>query len=374
MENTKMTFEDKINLLKTTLTTELSNSDRVFIVPHVRMDFDAIASATALYEICNEFGKETYIVTDDKEDVMETSLKIMFNDLKKTYSFITTSQLGQLRSENELLILTDTNKTNLIPITNPETFKNIIIVDHHKTDDKTVVTDKTLIAPNISSASEIVFNLIKKFNITIDEHLAQRLLAGIYLDTNRLSRNFEKSTSRAVTELLELGADSDEVNNLFLIANFESDRIQQNLINKLIDNTKFSMYNIAITMNDVEPNTLYESDHLAKAADYLLQYPLDAAFVIGFVDKKELGEGHQDIISVKARSKNKKEMTIDVSEVMRIFGGGGDENRAACLIYTDNIEGVKEAINYIMKPGATLVNTTESSNKVLQFMPKKNIK
>lgn len=370
MENIKMNFEDNINLLKNILTTELCNSSRVFIIPHIRIDFDALASATALYEICNAFDKEAYIVTNDEEHTMAASLKTMFKELKNNYNFINTKQLDSLRCDTELLILTDTNTANLIPITNSKPFKNIIIVDHHKTDNNTLVTDKALIEPEISSASEIVFNLIKKFNITIDKSLAQRLLAGIYLDTNRLSRNLKQSTASTVTQLLALGADSDEASNLFLISNFQKDRIQQKLINELIDSTKFSD-NIAIAMNDVEPYTIYKQDHLATAVDYLLQYLVDAAFVIGFTDRKELGKGHKDVVSVKARSKNKNGMSIDVSEIMRLLGGGGDENRAACEIYTDNLEGVKDAIKYIMKTGTTNLNQTE---KILQLIPPKKIK
>lgn len=372
MENVKMNFEDRINLLKRVLIETLGNSEKVYVMPHKNMDFDAMASAAALYEICNSFNNEVYIVTDDIASDMEASSSIMFKELKKRYKFIDTKELEQIRTKNELLILTDTNKTNLIPINNTDTYKNIIIVDHHKTSEYTVNTNNKFIDLEISSASEIVFNLIKKFNITIDEYLAHCLLAGIYLDTNRLSRNFRSSTSRAVTELMELGANSDDVNNLFVIANFDSDRAQQQQINKLIDSTKFSMYNIAITMNETDINTVYSHENLSRAADYLLQYSIDAAFVIGFIDRKELGIGHQDIIAVKARSKSKKESMIDVSEVMKVFHGGGDTTRAACLIYSDDIYGVRQAISYLLTPGMTLFNSNESSEKVLKYIPNKN--
>ena len=371
MENVKMNFEDKMNQLKKTLINKLSDVEKVYIVPHVNMDFDAIASASALYEICKSYGKEVYIVTDDLYDVMEASFRIMYKELTEKYNFITTKKLENIRTDRELVIMTDTNKKNLIPIKNIDSYNNIIIIDHHKTDNNTVETDDIFIETEISSASEIVFNLIKKFNINIDEYLAHGLLAGIYLDTNRLSRNFKSSTSRAVTELMELGANSDDVNNLFVIANFDSDRRQRKLIDRLIDSAKFDMYNIAITMNETEENAIYCSEDLAKAADYLLQYAIDAAFVVGFIDKEELGEGHKNLVAVKARSKTKKDtLTIDVCEVMKLFNGGGDVNRAACIIETDNIKGVVEALHYIMRPGTNMIEQTEEKNKVLSLLPK----
>jgi len=378
MENVKMNFEDKISLLRRVLTEQLGICEKVYIMPHKNMDFDAMASSAALYQICNSFKNETYIISDDNPADMEASSSIMYKELRRRCNFINTDTLEKIRTKkDELLILVDTNKINLIPINNTDTYDNIIIIDHHKTSENTVKTDNLFNDLDISSASEMAFNLIKKFNVNIDEYLAHCLLAGIYLDTNRLSRNFKSSTSRAVTELMELGANSDDVNNLFVIANFDSDRIQQNLINRLIDSTKFSMYNIAITMNEEDIDTVYSHESLSTAADYLLRYSIDAAFVIGFVDKKELGIGHEDIIAVKARSKNKKDINnkqidsaIDVSEIMRVFNGGGDNNRAACLIYSSDIYGVKEAINYLMTPGVTLVNDTKSSEKVLKFMKK----
>lgn len=378
MENVKMNFEDKISLLRRVLTEQLGICEKVYIMPHKNMDFDAMASSAALYQICNSFKNETYIISDDNPADMEASSSIMYKELRRRCNFINTDTLEKIRTKkDELLILVDTNKINLIPINNTDTYDNIIIIDHHKTSENTVKTDNLFIDLDISSASEMAFNLIKKFNVNIDEYLAHCLLAGIYLDTNRLSRNFKSSTSRAVTELMELGANSDDVNNLFVIANFDSDRIQKKLINRLIDSTKFSMYNIAITMNEEDIDTVYSHESLSTAADYLLRYSIDAAFVIGFVDKKELGIGHEDIIAVKARSKNKKDINnkqidsaIDVSEIMRVFNGGGDNNRAACLIYSSDIYGVKEAINYLMTPGVTLVNDTKSSEKVLKFMKK----
>lgn len=365
MENVEMTFEDNIKILKKTLIENIRNSDRIFIVPHIRMDYDAIASATALFEICNNYGKEAYIVTDDSEDSMEASFKIMYKNLKDKYTFITTKELEDLRCDSELLILTDTNKTNLIPVQNTDTFKNIIIIDHHKPDSKTVQTDKKLIDYEISSASEIVYCLLESLNMEIDSDLAHRLLSGIYLDTNRLSRLTRADTLLTVTKLVNYGADLQEVQNLFTISNFENDRKQQNLINGLIDSTKFYTYTTAISMNDSAPDTIYDSDHLAKAADYLLQYSLDAAFVIGFVDREELGEGHKNLVAVKARSKSKKEYTIDISEIMGLFDGGGDKTRAACLIETDNIQGVRDAINYVMRPGITTEQAKEAVKLIL---------
>ena len=55
---------------------------------------------------------------------------------------------------------------------------------------------------------------------------------------------------------------------------------------------------------------------------------------------------------------------------MRVFNGGGDNNRVASLIYSNDIYAVKEAINYLMTPGVTLVNDIKKLEKVLKFVRK----
>ena len=376
MENVEMTFESKLNIFKEIVKDCLIKSDRVFILPHERVDYDALASATALYELCNDFGKEAYIISDDKVELMDCNLRVLYNTLKESYRFITTEQLKDLRTENELMILTDTNKTNMIPVKNINEFKNIIIIDHHKTDAKTVETDKALIDINMSSASEIVFRLLLALDVAIKPDLAQRILSGIYLDTNKLtSARNPNNVFLTVTDLINLGADYGEVQNLFVLSDFEEARNQQKQLDFLLDNTKFSTYNISISINEVNPNYVYTDKILSIAGDYFLQWNIDAAFVIGFIDRAELGEGHKNKVAVKARSKVKKNISgvstqIDVSQIMALFDGGGDENRAACVIETDNIFLVRDVISEIMKPGISTEQMEAEKNKIFVLKPK----
>lgn len=348
MKDLETNFINKINKLKKILIEEVSKSDRIFIVPHSKMDFDALASATILYTMCKLNRKDVYIVSNDKEDKMKQSIKLIYKELKEKCTFITTDEFDMLRTENELIILTDTNSEYLIPITNIDTCKNIMVIDHHNPDRSTVKTDKLFIDTEMSSASEILFYVMKSLDIYIDTYLAQLLLAGIYLDTSELHYIPTPFTLESVTKILKYGANLKEVQDLFVISDFEDDRKQESIINGIIDRTKFireNDYTLAISLNNEDSETIYEHNHLAKAADRLLKYNFDADFVIGFIDRKELGTGHKDLVCVKARSKN---TDIDVSEIMNVLGGGGDYNRASSIIETNDIEGVKELITLIL--------------------------
>ena len=359
MKEKRTEFENKINSLKDILVNEIDKSDRIFIFPHKNMDFDALASAVTLYTICKLNSKNVYIVTDDKESKMKSSLKKLYNELKSKCTFITTNEFDILRSKEELILLTDTNSSYLIPVTNIETLKNVIIIDHHNIDSNTIKTDKKFIDTKMSSASEILFYLMKSLDIYIDTYLAQLLLAGIYLDTKGLYYIPTHFTLESVTKILEYGANLKEVQDLFVVSDFEDDRIQERIINSIIDNTSFiseSNYTLAISSNYEESENVYSEYHLVEAADRLLKYKLDVAFVIGHIDKEILGKGHRDLVCIKARSKSNN---IDVSKIMNILGGGGRINSASAIIETNNIEGIKELITMTMTPGITREDIVE---------------
>ena len=452
MDEPIKSFEEKLLLMIKCLEDNIKNSEVVYISPHKNMDFDALASAAAICELCRKYQKRAFIISDDIPSLMQSNVRTMKNNLEKKYPFINTAILSRIRTDNltdeeisklilenksvvmsclriilrekglkfflkyvpqsdmetivstqknkpdddllgklikydnlvkdtikevfrgytkeeELVITVDLNKTYLTPLeTMLPTFDRIIVIDHHKPDDKTISTPDILIDTSVSSASEIVFYILEHNDIKIEPHLAHCLLAGIYLDTNRLLKKNSPEIAMTCAKLMSLGADFNEVNRLFMIENFDMDRIQTSMINKLLDESTFKRYDIAISFNTEAPETLYGDDSiLARAADQLLQYEnVAASFVLGFVDREELGLGHKDKIAIKGRSNNR----IDISAIMQLFGGGGDAGRGACIIEESNIEKVKAALDYVLSQGFSLATTEGINEKVLQFVPK----
>ncbi len=357
MVNSEDFFDKRIKELKKTILGMLNKCGKVFIIPHKNMDFDALASAIAFADICNFFGIEYFIVTNDNPEEMKPSLGEVYNSLTDEYDFIDSDSFKGIRKQNDLLVVVDSNATNLIPIQNINSLDNdILIIDHHKTDDRLIKTNNLFINLEVSSASEIMFYLLKEIGIYISKETAQLLLAGIYLDTNGLYFASNPSSFNTVTKLLQYGANLQDVQSLFTISNFEDDRKYKRIINDLIDCTKFyhdaDLRGCAITFNTNNTNTVYTHEQLSVACNSLLQYPIDSAFVIGFIDKKDLGSDHEDKIAIKARSKMGS--LIDVSEIMQLFGGGGDENRAACEIPGKKISCLKDILKDILKNKNTL--------------------
>lgn len=310
-------------------------SDNVFIIGHKDPDFDAIGSAIGLQRLCTYLGKRSYIIVDDKD--INPGVKKIIDEVQCIYKIIDKEKYEKYKKDNSLLIMTDVNKDYLITLKDEvNDFNNILIIDHHKEDEKTVNTDYKYININKSSASEIVSSLYSYYQDKImDEKTANYLLSGIILDTNRFRKNTTEKTLNVARRLVKNGAKSETVENLFL-EEYENDKKIYNLV--LTDNNIFRSFqtkdglfnrNIAFTLNRDRPLTIYRREDLAKAADSLLSYKVDASFALGYIK--------EDVVSISGRSKSE----IDVADILSnipLVEGGGNPTSAGARTDRYNIE------------------------------------
>ena len=68
--------------LKSVLEERINLCDQVFIVPHLGIDFDAIASSIALTLIANKYKKPNYIILDEELMKIEPGVKLLIADLR----------------------------------------------------------------------------------------------------------------------------------------------------------------------------------------------------------------------------------------------------------------------------------------------------
>ena len=87
-----------------------------------------------------------------------------------------------------------------------------------------------------------------------------------------------------------------------------------------------------------DENIVYTQEELAKAADYVLKYGVDASFAIGNV-----GDG---VVQVSARSPE----NINVGEVMRELGVGGNQNSGAARVSDSSVEEVGKRLRKVLEP------------------------
>lgn len=320
--------------LKVNLESKVLASNNIIIVPHTRIDMDAFASAIGISLITSKLEKNTSILIDDASYSIDNSVKTVIEDAKKHFNIINYEKFLKTKTENDLYILTDVNKSNLVRINeelNNINKNNIFIIDHHDEGNTTIDSDYKFLDTNASSASEIIVKLLSSFKIKCTPEVANYLLAGIHLDTNRLTKNTTSDTFKIVAKLMENGASNSIIDNWFT-EDFESHKRVLELVSK----ANIYKYSFAIVL--AEEDCEYTREELAKVSDYLLKYGVDAAFAIGKVD--------ESLISISARSKEK----VNVGEVMKELDGGGNKYSAATKISGATVEQVGKKLIKLIEP------------------------
>lgn len=327
---------EKIKDLRLNLESKILQSNNIVIVPHLGIDLDAIGSAIGLSKIVSYLNKKASILIEEPQMYkIDRSVKNVIETAKIKYNVINKETFLKTNDEWDLVLLTDVNKPELICL--KEEIKtinkdNIFIIDHHDRGVTTIQTDNSYIDTKACSACEIITNLLCNFKIKIPSEIANYLLAGIYLDTGRLTKNTRPETHKLVAKLMEKGA-----NNAVIDEWFQEDFEMHQRVLKLVSKAAIHKYSYAIVL--AEENCEYTKEEIAKVADYLLQYGVDASFVIGKVDENS--------ISISARSRN----FINVADIMLEMGGGGNKCSAATKIENDNIETVGKRLLKIIEPG-----------------------
>lgn len=333
---------ETIKELKQILDEKINEAEQVFLIPHMYADFDTIASSIGMYLIVRKLGKDVSIILDESLATMEPGVKKIVDELKciqagkEKIVIINSEKYQTIKSDNDLLITLDVNKKGLVSCQSYlDDFKNIILIDHHNEEEgKTIDTEYKYIDITLSSVSELVTDLLCLYGIKYDSRIGDYLLSGIMLDTDKLSKKSSSKTFKTVAKLIEKGASMERVNELFAY-DFVSDRKVQGLVDK----TQFLTYTFAVAMAD--DDVIYNREELAKAADYLLKFNADASFAIGYISENE--------ISISARSSKE---VIDVSEVMKELGGGGNAFSAATKITDMSMEEVGKSLYKSIKPKA----------------------
>ena len=329
---------DDIKNLKRILETDIKKSSNVFIIGHTSPDFDSIGSCIGLSVIAKALHKTPYIIVNDDETKIEPGVKKIIDDNREEFNIIKNNEFLKRKNSNSLLIVTDVNKDYMISIKDYlEDINNIIIIDHHMEDEKTIKNSKRFISLSSSSACEVTARLLGYFKIKYSTEIANYLLAGISLDTKRFKHNTTAKTHDVAEKLIERGADIDYVNKLFL-EEFESYCKISNLI---INGTTIKKYSenllspiqVSFTLNRNQPKAIYLKEDYAKAADRMMKFNgIDAAFTLGYVD--------ENTIHISARSGKR----VDVGKIMEQVYGGGNSQTAGGRVVSDNIFEIEEEL------------------------------
>lgn len=304
----------------------------IFLMAHKNLDLDALGSCIGAYLILKKHKKKCYIIIDEEEH--EAGVNKILKELDGCIDIIKSEQLDKYldkKDSNNLLIILDTNKTELVQSDVAlEKISKKLIVDHHELGKSTIEGAVIINDIKASSACEMIANIIDEEDMEIEPYYATVLLAGIFLDTNNYTLNTTARTFSTSYYLTMMGASSKKVQ--YLLKQDINEYVEQQ---KLLSSIETINDHIAITHGS--PNTRYSRVDLARVADTLLFFNnIEASFVVGKID--------EDTIGLSARSLG----SYDIMTILEKLGGGGDSYNGAAKFQETTIDKVVERIKKII--------------------------
>ena len=299
---------------------EIKKAESIVILTHENPDGDAVGSSIAMYLGLKELGKTPDIIIPEFPRAFENLPGI--ENIKKESDI-----------ENyDLAIALDTASIKMLNGYSKyfEDAKTKIVIDHHSSN--TMFGDYNYVDQDSPACAQLLLVLFNYLNIEVSKEIGTDILAGIITDTGGFRYDgVTAETFELVAALCKKGVKVSKVyqkvfastsKSKFFLHRIALDRLE------LLDNEKIAF--TYITKND-------ENSVGAENGDYdgIVEQGRDIEGVEISIFLRETEKG----IKASLRSKD----YVNVSELCRIFGGGGHIRAAGCTI-PGTIEQVKTQI------------------------------
>lgn len=305
---------------------------KYLVVSHMRPDGDALGSEIATALILKDLGKD---VTTWNEDGMLEKLNWL-----PGAELVSRPPNPENPRDFDVVVVLDTASQERVgtPLKSIGSAKVWINIDHHVSN--AGYGDLTFVDPKAPATGEILFNLFREMQVTVNEAVAENLFVAISTDTG--SFQYPSTTARTYeigAELIRLGANVGRISQ-DLYESYPLRRVQllKSLLNELRLTSGNRVASFALTAAEAAALGVQPEDN-----EGLIDHIRAIQGVQVAVFFEELPEGR---IRVSARSKNPR---YDVCKICQGFGGGGhalaagarvrgtlDEVRTAVLKKIDN--------------------------------------
>ncbi|MCK9575015.1 MAG: bifunctional oligoribonuclease/PAP phosphatase NrnA [Clostridia bacterium] len=291
----------------------IKHAQKIAICGHIKTDADSLGSTSALYYALLKMNKIVDIFCDDIPS---------FN-----YNFIGTSEILNKNQKNkyDLFIVIDTATADRLGIYTKLIYKSAVIIniDHHSGNAK--FGNINYIDSDVSSAGEIIFELIKLLGVEIDAKIATAIYAAISGDTGCFTfDNTKPETYYVAGDLLKLGANMKIV-NFYLFKRNTKNRLK--LISKMYNSFMYfendKIIIIPVFFKDLEETgcSVYDTHTIVSHG-----LSIDSAEISVMITEEKPNK-----YTVSLRSKDK----ADSNKIAMHFGGGGHAKAAGFNISGD---------------------------------------
>lgn len=184
----------------------IQQSQTVVLVSHINPDGDAVGSLLALKTALSKLGKQVTAVLLNGTPAAFRFLDVQENEIQMSlpleegalYLILDASDLGRTGYYASFQSLKDNN--------------HFAYIDHHPKGDLDKFVDACYHNENISSTSELVYQLIIDLGVKIDPHIADCILTGIYTDTGGFQHsNTSAQTLAVVSDLMQRGGRLEKI-------------------------------------------------------------------------------------------------------------------------------------------------------------------
>lgn len=303
----------------------INQSKTVALFSHLNSDGDANGSVMAMKHWLDDLGKETYVFVPTP-----INLSYCFNGVDKF-------SCTKYADSYDLAIGLDAPNTKRFGQCEKEFFKakKSICFDHHL--DNQNYANITIVDTDISSTCELLFKEFEQKQIKISKDVATNLYLGIATDTGGFMRSshgqVNADTWRAVTKLIEYGADTERVNTeIFMTMRKPVFEIYRKGLDRVefFENGRIAMVCISKkTLND----TGADISDTHRLNDTVLG--IDGVEIMALMTQSSYAEQFVSVRSKGSRS---------ARNICSYFGGGGHLRAAGCRIYVPFAEAKKQLL------------------------------
>ena len=285
----------------------LRSCDNVLILAHGNPDGDTVGSTYGLCRSLRLAGKKANVSCSD--------------EIPSRYDYMSEGWYAPLEFEPQIVIACDVASSNLLGEKNEQLWgdKIDLCIDHHYSN--TEYAKKLLLGSN-AACCEVIYELLKKADLPIDDTAAVCLYTGIATDTGCFKfENVTKTTHLIAAELYEYDIPFARINRkLFDIKSHAKIMIEQRVLSgmELFFDGKCAVASVTLEMAEKEGFDPGEFEGLATL-------PMQIEGVdVGIT----LREKEPDNFKISVRTSE----NANASEICAKLGGGGHIRAGGCKI------------------------------------------
>lgn len=316
----------------------IRSSKNILMSLHPGPDSDCLGANLALQVWLKKLGKKVTLIKGDSE------LKD-YPSVFPGYETITKKDITQIDiNQYDLFISTDASSYNQISkmLDTSTLLKNInlVVLDHHY--QNKIKTPLKIASPHHAAACELVFDLFRKWHVTINQDMAICLYFGIFGDTaGFVNSNVKPELFVKVSYLTKKIKNLDKY---MAVYSYHRQPEEFTYIKLALENIK-TYFNdqVAITgisLKDLEKNGLTPAQASKQSISELLRSCIDWQITICLVET----EKNKCEVSMRSHSSE-----YNVAQVALNLGGGGHVVAAGITLYSDVPTAIKDIVTEIGK-------------------------